>query len=71
MSSMVTGITYQLTQILTDRRVSTYNNTLTIMKTFESIEDFQGHECTATNTLGSSAPLSLQVNGENGFGYEH
>ena len=66
MSSMATGSNYQMTQIITDRRNATYENILTIIEPFVSIENFQGHECTINNTLGSSK-LSLEVNGKNEY----
>ena len=66
MSSMVTGRNYQMTQIITDRRNATYESILTIVEPFVSIENFQGHECTVNNTLGSSK-LSLEVNGKNEY----
>ena len=65
MSSMDNTVSYQMTQIVTDRRASTYNNTLTIDKTLTSIKEFQGYECTVTNKIGSSTPVSLEVIGKN------
>ena len=67
MSSNATGVVYQMTQIIRDRRAATYENILTIMETFISIHNFQGHRCTVTNILGSSTPLSLEVNGKNEY----
>ena len=63
--SMDNTVSYQMTQIITDRRASTYNNILTIDKTLTSIKEFQGYECIVTNTIGSSTPVPLDVIGKN------
>ena len=61
----IDGNTYQLTQTVTDRAASTYENVLTINQPRASILG-STFNCTVTNTLGSGSD-SIQVAGAAGI----
>ena len=54
--------TYKLTQTVTDRAASTYENVLTINQPLNNIHG-SNFTCTVSNTLGSNTSNSLQVTG--------
>ena len=63
-SATVNGITYQLSQTLTDRTQSTYNNVLTITEALSSLAG-STFTCQVENALGVSVISdSLQILGK-------
>ena len=68
-SATVNGVTYQLSQTLTNRAQSTYDNVLTIIEPLFSLAD-SNFTCQVENALGMSAILdSFQILGKTrGFG---
>ena len=59
----LSGATYQLTQTVTDRSLSTYASVLTIT---QDVSDVVGHTytCTVTNVLGSATSEQLVITGK-------
>ena len=58
------GVTYQLTQTVTDRAGSTYQNVLTINQPLSDIEG-SIFTCSVENTIGTSSDsLPITVNGK-------
>ena len=54
------GVTYQLTQTLTDRRQSTYRNALSIDQPLVGIMG-STFNCSVTNTIGASFPSQITI----------
>ena len=57
----VNGTTYSMTQTVTDRRASTYENVLTLPAT----GDFSGiYDCLVGNVVGNSNTETVEVTGK-------